>query len=147
MGDLMPRLFQGLRGSLYQKAMRNRPRGLLRHAVLPACALLLALGGCSLWQGDPPPPPAPRTEILERGDTLFVRVAGEESLSGVYPVRPDGTVWMDLIGALPAAGVALPAFQESLRQRLAAGYLRQPVVDVTRVTGPVAPSLRMSQPQ
>lgn len=111
-----------------------------------ALMLLLALGGCSLWQGEPPPP-APRTEILERGDMLFVRVSGEESLSGVYPVRPDGTVWMDLIGALPAAGVALPAFQESLRQRLAGGYLRQPVVDVTRVTGPVAPSLRMSQPQ
>jgi hypothetical protein len=50
-------------------------------APVAALMLLLALGGCSLWQGEPPPPPAPRTEILERGDMLFVRVSGEESLS------------------------------------------------------------------
>ena len=106
--------------------------------------LILTLGGCSLWEGDRPPP-APRTDILRPGDNVWIRVTGEESLSGVYPVRSDGTIWMDLIGALPAAGVALPAFQESVRTWLAAGYLRQPLVDVTRVTGPVAPSLRQSQ--
>jgi len=110
-----------------------------------ALALLIALGGCSLWSGGEAPPPPPRTDVLAPGDNVWIRVAGEESLSGLYPVRSDGTVWMDLLGALPAAGVALPAFQEHLRQRLAAGYLRQPVVDVTRVTSPVAPSLRTSQ--
>jgi polysaccharide export outer membrane protein len=111
-----------------------------------ALALLIALGGCSLWGGgEAPPPPPPRTDVLLPGDNVWIRVAGEESLSGLYPVRSDGTVWMDLLGALPAAGVALPVFQEQLRQRLAAGYLRQPVVDVTRVTGPAAPSLRTSQ--
>jgi polysaccharide export outer membrane protein len=112
-----------------------------------ALALLFALGGCSLWQGEAPPIPAPRTDILQPGDNVWIAVAGEQALSGLYPVRQDGTVWMDLLGALPAAGVALPAFQENLRQRLAAGYLRQPLVEVTRVTGPVAPSLRKSQPQ
>src|SRR5690606_26106908 len=111
MGDLMPRLFQGARGSLYQKSMGNRRRGVFHHAALPACAmaLLLALGGCSLWQGAPPPP-APRTDVLAPGDNVWITVAGEESLSGLYPVRQDGTVWMEMLGALPAAGVSLPAF-------------------------------------
>lgn len=109
--------------------------------------LVLLLGGCSLWQGEASPPPLPRTDVLAPGDNVWIAVAGEQSLSGLYPVRQDGTVWMELLGALPAAGVALPAFQENLRQRLANGYLRQPLVEVTRVTTPVAPSLRMSQPR
>lgn len=110
---------------------------------LRSCAvlLLLALGGCSLWQGEELPPPPPRTDALAPGDNVWIAVAGEESLSGLYPVRGDGTVWMELLGALPAAGVALP----DLRQRLAAGYLRQPLVAVTRVTTPPPPSLRQSQ--
>jgi protein involved in polysaccharide export with SLBB domain len=113
---------------------------------LRSCAvlLLLVLGGCSLWQGEELPPP-PRTDVLAPGDNVWIAVAGEESLSGLYPVRRDGTVWMELLGALPAAGIALPVFQENLRQRLAAGYLRQPLVAVTRVTTPPPPSLRQSQ--
>ena len=137
----MPRLFQG---GTFKPAGAIVSKGMVRLRSF-AVLLLLALGGCGLWGGAEPPSPPPRTDVLAPGDTIWIRVAGEESLSGVYPVRGDGTVWMDLVGALPAAGVALPAFQEQLRQRLAAGYLRQPVVDVTRVTGPVAPSLRLSQ--
>jgi hypothetical protein len=138
----MPRLFQA--GSF-------KPLGaIVSNAMvkLRSCAvlLLLALGGCGLWGGgEAPPPPPPRTDVLAPGDNVWIAVAGEESLSGLYPVRGDGTVWMELLGALPAAGVALPVFQENLRQRLAAGYLRQPVVAVTRVTTPPAPSLRQSQ--
>lgn len=141
MGGLLPRLFP---------APPFKPPGAIVSTgmvTLRSCAvlLLLALGGCGLWGGGEAPPPPPRTDVLLPGDNVWIRVAGEESLSGLYPVRSDGTVWMDLLGALPAAGVALPAFQEHLRQRLAAGYLRQPVVDVTRVTSPPPPSLRMSQ--
>lgn len=137
----MPRLFQA--GSF-------KPLGaIVSNAMvkLRSCAvlLLLVLGGCSLWQGEELPPPPPRTDVLAPGDNVWIAVAGEESLSGLYPVKADGTVWMELLGALPAAGIALPVFQENLRQRLAAGYLRQPLVAVTRVTTPPAPSLRQSQ--
>jgi protein involved in polysaccharide export with SLBB domain len=115
------------------------------HALRPLLLVLaLALGGCSLWRGAPPPP-APRTEMLQPGDNLWIAVAGEEALSGLFPVRGDGTIWMGLIGAVPAAGQTLPAVQESLRQRLSSGYLREPLVEVTLVTPPPAPALRQSQ--
>lgn len=107
--------------------------------------LVLALGGCSLWGAGEPPPVPRRSDVLQPGDNLWVAVAGEEALSGLFPVRSDGTVWMGLIGAVPAAGQTLQALQEALRQRLAAGYLREPLVEVTRVTAPPAPSLRQSQ--
>jgi protein involved in polysaccharide export with SLBB domain len=108
--------------------------------------LILTLGGCSLWPGSEPPPAPPRSgDVLMPGDNLWIAVAGEEALSGLFPVRSDGTVWVELIGGIPAAGLPLPVFRENLRQRLAAGYLRQPLVEVTRVLGPPAPSLRQSQ--
>lgn len=114
-------------------------------ALWPFFVLLMMLGGCSLWPGSPPPPAPVRGDVLQPGDHLWIAVAGEEALSGLFPVRNDGTVWVELVGAIPAAGVALPAFQETLRQRLAAGYLREPLVEVTRVMAPPAPALRQSQ--
>jgi protein involved in polysaccharide export with SLBB domain len=50
-----------------------------------------------------------------------------------------------MLGAVPAAGMVVPLFQESLRQRLAAGYLKSPQVTVMRVAAPPPPALRPSQ--
>ncbi len=55
--------------------------------------------------------------LLKPGDALQITVAGENELGGLYPVRSDGTVWFQLVGAVPAAGLVVPVFQESLRQR------------------------------
>jgi protein involved in polysaccharide export with SLBB domain len=78
--------------------------------------LLVMLGGCSLRPGGEPPPPPPRSgDVLIPGDNLWIAVAGEESLSGLFPVRSDGRVWLELIGGIPAAGLALPVFRENLR--------------------------------
>ena len=112
--------------------------------------LVLILGGCSTWESISPwsssKPPAPVSDyLLKPGDALQITVAGENELGGLYPVKSDGTVWFQLVGAVPAAGLVVPVFQESLRQRLAAGYLKSPQVQVMRVAAPPPPVLRPSQ--
>jgi len=109
----------------------------------------LALGGCSLMGSGQPQPQAP--DVLQPGDNLKITVAGEDELSGIFPVSADRTVHLELVGAVPAGGLSVTAFEGSLRQRLAAGYLKDPQVQVARVTadGAVAslppPVLRQSQ--
>jgi protein involved in polysaccharide export with SLBB domain len=117
-----------------------------------ALLLVLILGGCSTWESISPwspPKPAPAAPfadyLLQPGDALQIAVAGESELSGVYPVQRDGTVFFQMLGAVPAAGLVVPVFQESLRQRLAAGYLKTPQVQVMRVAAPPPPALRPSQ--
>lgn len=115
--------------------------------------LVLMVGGCSTWDSispwsaQKPPPAEPQVSdyMLKPGDALQITVAGESELSGVYPVKSDGTVWLQMLGGVPASGLVVPVFQESLRQRLAAGYLKSPQVMVMRVAAPPAPSLRPSQ--
>lgn len=114
--------------------------------------LVLMLGGCSTWESispwssPKPPPAAPVSDyLLKPGDALQITVAGENELGGVYPVQSDGTVFFQMLGAVPAAGLVVPVFQESLRQRLAAGYLKSPQVTVMRVAALPPPSLRPSQ--
>ena len=110
------------------------------------------LNGCSTWESispwssPKPPVSGPSADyLLKPGDALQITVAGENELGGLYPVRRDGTVWFQLVGAVPAAGLVVPVFQESLRQRLAAGYLKSPQVEVMRVAAPPPPVLRPSQ--
>jgi protein involved in polysaccharide export with SLBB domain len=114
--------------------------------ILCLCLALL-LGGC-LWQGDAiqTAPPAQEVDVLKTGDTLVITVAGEEELSGAFSVNGDGTVRMELLGAVPAAGLSLTALQEELRQRLAAGYFRNPQVRVERAANfsVAPPALRPS---
>lgn len=122
--------------------------GLLMVLFLPPI-----LNGCSTWDSispwsaPKPPPAAPQLSnyLLKPGDALQITVAGESELSGVYPVKSDGTVWFQMLGGVPASGLVVPVFQESLRQRLAAGYLKSPQVVVMRVAAPPAPTLRPSQ--
>jgi protein involved in polysaccharide export with SLBB domain len=108
------------------------------------------LNGCSTWDSispwsSPKPPPAVSDYLLRPGDALQITVAGESELNGLYPVKSDGTIWFQMLGAVPAAGFVVPVFQESLRQRLAAGYLKSPQVAVMRVAAPPPPVLRPSQ--
>ena len=92
--------------------------------------LCLALGGCL----GPAPETAPvRADLLKPGDTLRITVTGEEELSGGFVVNSDGNVRMALLGTVPAAGLSPAAFQDRLRQLLAAGYLKAPEVAVERL--------------
>jgi len=109
----------------------------------------LALGGCGLMDGGAPQPQV--QDVLQPGDNLRITVAGEEEVSGVFPVNADRTVHLELVGTVPAGGLSVTAFADSLRQRLAAGYLKDPQVVVARVATNAAaaplppPVLRQSQ--
>jgi polysaccharide export outer membrane protein len=93
--------------------------------------LCLALGGC--LGPTPETPPPVRADLLKPGDTVRITVTGEEELSGGFVVNSDGNVRMALLGTVPAAGFSPAAFQDRLRQLLAAGYLKTPEVAVERL--------------
>jgi len=92
--------------------------------------LCLALAGCLSVPETPPSAPA---DVLKPGDGLRITVAGEEELSGGFMVNSDGNVRLELLGPVPAAGLSPVAFQDKLRQLLAAGYLKNPQVQVERM--------------
>ncbi|MEI7790534.1 MAG: polysaccharide biosynthesis/export family protein [Alphaproteobacteria bacterium] len=109
--------------------------------ILLSLGLCLGLAGCL---SAPETSPATQADVLVPGDGLRITVAGEEELSGGFVVNSDGNVRLELLGAVPAAGLSPAALQERLRQLLAAGYLKNPQVLVERVAPP--PALRLSQP-
>ena len=94
--------------------------------------LALLLGGCLAPSGEAPPPLV-QGDVLQPGDGLSIAVSGEEELSGSFAVNGDGSVRLELLGAVPAAGLSVAEFALQVRQRLAAGYLIDPQVRVTRL--------------
>jgi len=115
--------------------------GFVMRPILLSLGLCLGLAGCL---SAPETSPATQADVLVPGDGLRITVAGEEELSGGFVVNSDGNVRLELLGAVPAAGLSPAALQERLRQLLAAGYLKNPQVLVERVAPP--PALRLSQP-
>lgn len=71
-----------------------------------------------------------RTYRLGIGDKLKITVFGEENLSGQFEVGALGNIAMPLVGEMPAKGVPITAFRESLARKLADGYLKNPRVNV-----------------
>ncbi|QTH23649.1 polysaccharide export protein [Rhizorhabdus wittichii] len=66
--------------------------------------------------------------VLGTGDKLRISVFGEPKLDGEYVVSSTGIVSFPLIGNVPASGQTVEALQESIRSKLAAGYLKDPRV-------------------
>jgi polysaccharide export outer membrane protein len=73
----------------------------------------------------------PRLYIVGPNDVLAVAVYNQPQLSGKFAVEADGTLAFPLVGRVAAGGLSVRAFEDSLRQRLAAGYLADPQVSVT----------------
>jgi polysaccharide export outer membrane protein len=116
-------------------------------AGLPGCGVLAQNGGNDgfpMVSGLPAP-------ALKAGDRLDITVADETAFSGIFTIAADGTVTVEPLGALPAAGSTAAEFQDRLRQRLLAGYLKNPQVAVRIADVPKAqmasgaPELRPSQ--
>ncbi|HWU03910.1 MAG TPA: polysaccharide biosynthesis/export family protein [Novosphingobium sp.] len=63
-------------------------------------------------------------------DKVHITVYGEDKLTGDYNVTSNGSVSFPLIGNVNAAGRTLGDVQEEIRQRLAAGYLKDPRVAI-----------------
>ena len=64
------------------------------------------------------------------GDKLAIRVMGQQELTGVYVVDPDGNISMPLIRTVPVAGLSLKEVEETITRRLRQGFLRNPSVSV-----------------
>lgn len=90
----------------------------------------------------PPPPPqastvpaAPavdadaNTYIIGADDSLQVTVWQEPSLSGSYPVRPDGKISLVLVGDIPAAGLTPMHLAHDITVKLKK-YIQDPIVAV-----------------
>jgi len=107
---------------------------------------VLLLSGCGLLPGAPGPqpapaqPPAPVADLLKPGEAVHITVAGERELSGIFAVAANGTVRLELLGEVQAAGLTPAMLAANLRQRLAAGYLKQPEVTVARAEPSLPPS-------
>jgi polysaccharide biosynthesis/export protein len=67
--------------------------------------------------------------IIGPEDSLQVTVWKEPTLSGNFPVRPDGMISLVLVGDLPAAGQTPMALSNDITQRLKK-YIQDPVVTV-----------------
>lgn len=68
--------------------------------------------------------------IIGAEDALQITVWREPSLSGTFPVRPDGMISMVLLGDLPASGMTAPALGADISQRLRKYFQDPPSVTV-----------------
>ncbi|MHA3791530.1 polysaccharide biosynthesis/export family protein [Sphingomonas sp. YL-JM2C] len=116
----------------------------LRRAASLALALLLVLGlglahPATAQDAQAPAPQGSAASVplgttlapgyvLGTGDKLRISVFGEPKLDGEYVVSSTGIVSFPLIGNVPASGQTVEALQESIRSKLAAGYLKDPRV-------------------
>lgn len=74
---------------------------------------------------------APREDYrLGIGDKLRVNVFREDSLSGEFQVNSDGNLSFPLIGDVKALGGTIAQVSETVRTRLADGYLKDPRVSI-----------------
>ena len=104
-------------------------RGVLRFALMPVFASVLACGG-------PPPTSYPTQQVhledtsLGPNDVFDVRVYRQDSMSGEYNVSAEGTISFPLIGVVEVAGKTPRQIESELQRRLANGYLVNPQVSV-----------------
>jgi len=67
--------------------------------------------------------------VIGANDVLQITVWQEPSLSGTFPVRPDGMISLVLVGDLPAAGITPMQLGQNIAQKLKK-YIQDPIVSV-----------------
>ncbi len=103
-------------------------------------ALVVQLGGCIRDYGPVvtdtvPLSPYAVASSLQPGDDLKVIVFGEDALSGIYEISPQGTVSMPLIGTIRAAGRTREEVEREITHAYASGkFLQEPKITVSVVT-------------
>ncbi|MCY4598747.1 MAG: SLBB domain-containing protein [Acidobacteria bacterium] len=106
-----------------------------RRAVA-ACAAAVLVAACALaagvaTAGQDDTDRADAAYTIGPRDVLSIRVFNQADLSGPYTVEADGAVSFPLIGRIAASELTVRAFEQALRDRLAAGYFRNPRVSVS----------------
>ncbi len=97
---------------------RLRIRPWLGTALAPLLALGLTLGAAA----------QDASYRLGPGDRISFSVYGQAELSGEYTVGGGGNLFLPLIGEVSVGGLTLPEAQGRVVERLADGFLQQPVV-------------------
>lgn len=69
------------------------------------------------------------TYVIGAEDSLQVTVWKEPTLSGTFPVRPDGKISLVLVGDLPAAGLTPMQLSDNITEKLKK-YIQDPSVSV-----------------
>lgn len=77
----------------------------------------------------PSPTLDPKTYVIGADDSLQITVWKEPTLSGTFPVRPDGMISMVLLGDVPAAGKTAEQLGHDISQSLKK-YVQDPLVTV-----------------
>jgi polysaccharide export outer membrane protein len=108
-----------------QQAGTPAPAPAPARATAPATAVGPASATSATYAG---PMDASRY-IIGPEDSLQVTVWKEPTLSGNFPVRPDGMISLVLVGDMPAAGLTPMALSNDITQRLKK-YIQDPVVTV-----------------
>ena len=67
------------------------------------------------------------------GDRLAIRVAGEQDLTGEFPVDASGAISLPYVQSVTVAGMTTPQIENLITTRLRSGYLRDPKVSVQAV--------------
>jgi protein involved in polysaccharide export with SLBB domain len=111
------------------RCWRRDIRLLLQFLLAVACSIIVT--GISPTSGataDIPSQASNSVEdvyFLDVGDKLRLIVFGEADLGGEFVVDGSGNVRLPLIGEVRAAGLPLPEFENSVKQALEKGYLKQ----------------------
>jgi len=108
-----------------------------RLSVLTLISVLAAGPGCKtsgeyVWVDDIPQTPqvTDREYVIQAGDTISVRVWGQENLSSRSRVRPDGKISLPYVPEVQAAGVTPTVLSKKIQASLK-DLLVNPVVTVT----------------
>ncbi len=102
-------------------------------------SLLIGIGA-SLLAGCTSAPSSPPTEagtsqtppeyVLGTGDRLRLTVFNEPTLSGEFEIDASGDISIPLIGSIKAAGITQRQLEQAIAAKLAAGYMRDPRVNI-----------------
>lgn len=101
--------------------------------VAPVLAVVFICTGCGTTNSPAQPQDvrALSTKMeLDTGDVVTVEVYGEKELSGKFQVSEQGTIDYPLVGRIRVLGMAPPVLADTLRTKLAEGYLKNPNVNV-----------------
>jgi protein involved in polysaccharide export with SLBB domain len=112
---------------------RRRTCGAPIFAVL---ALALIASACATGGASQSEPAALQASAyrLGAGDQVTVTVFGRTELSGAFPVSSSGYVDYPLIGQVEVAGKTTDEVSATIAERLRAGYVRDPAVNVAITT-------------